>query len=96
MSIAAISLPIVPAPLASSGLREAPAAAPFLQMLEEVLVQEAVPASLPPPTMPWPLPGQMPPDYLWLPVPLLLQTPRDDRTAKKRPPARKGRQPGRR
>lgn len=97
MSIAAVAPLPAAGPLVAPGLRaSASAAATFLQALEEELLHEAVPASLPPPTLPLPLPGSLPPEYPWLPVPLILLPPREERTAKKRPPARKDRQPGRR
>ena len=99
MSVAAISLSVAPGQFAAPGLREAASAAQsFLQMLEGELLHEAVPASLPPPSLPLlpsvPLPANCP----WLPVPLVLLLPREekDRATRKRTPARKDRQPGRR
>lgn len=95
MSLAAISLPVVTASLAPPELREMEsAAASFLQVLEDEMMRDAVPASLPPPTLPFPPSVPLPPD--WLPVPLVLLLPREEKAAKKRPPVRKDRQPGRR
>jgi len=97
MSIAAAAPLPVAGPLAAPGLRAgASAAASFVQLLEDELLREAVPASLPPPTLPLPLPGSLPPEYPWLPLPLILLPPREERTAKKRPPARGDKRPGRR
>ena len=101
MSIAAISFPAVPGQLAAPELRAASAAAAsFLQVLEDELLHEAVPASLPPPNLPLLPPASLPPDVPWLPMPLVLLLPREEKTARKRPPARKDRQqdrqPGRR
>ncbi len=88
MSIAAVG-PLPIGPLAASGLRaDASAAATFLQVLEEEMLHEAVPASLPPPTSPLPLPGPLAPEYPWMPVPLILLPPREERPAKKRPSGR--------
>lgn len=96
MSIAAVAAPALSAPPAASELRAgASAAATFLQVLEEEMLHEAVPASLPPPTFPLPLPGSLPPEYPWMPMPLFV-LPREDRTARKRPQARGDKKPGRR
>ena len=102
MTIAAVTAPALSALPAASALREVATAASFLQVLEEEMLREAIPTSLPPPTFPLPLPGSLPPEYPWMPMPLILLPPQrpsigeGERTAKKRPPARKERQPGRR
>jgi len=87
MTIAAVAAPILSAAPAASELQAMASAASFLEVLEEEMLREAIPTSLPPPTFPLPLPGSVPPEYPWLPVPLLL-VPREERAAKKRPPAR--------
>ncbi len=97
MSIAAIAAPALSAPPVAFDARAgASAAASFLQVLEEEMLREAVPTSLPPPTFPLPVPGQLPPEYPWMPVPLILLPPREERAAKKRPPARGDQRSGRR
>src|SRR5215469_4777329 len=97
MTIAAVTAPALSALPAASALREVATAASFLQVLEEEMLREAIPTSLPPPTFPLPLPGTLPPEYPWMPMPLILLPPqREERTARKRPPARKERQSGRR
>ncbi|HTY68579.1 MAG TPA: hypothetical protein VMH36_18135 [Alphaproteobacteria bacterium] len=87
MTIAAVAAPILSAAPAASELQAMASAASFLEVLEEEMLREAIPTSLPPPTFPLPLPGSVPPEYPWLPVPLLLVQ-REERAAKKRPPAR--------
>ncbi len=95
MTIVPVAAPILSAAPAASDLRAMASAASFLEMLEEEMLREAIPTSLPPPTFPLPLPGPLAPEYPWLPVPLLL-VPREERAAKKRPPARGDKRPGRR
>ena len=96
MSIAPVNLPAVSGPLPAAELREVAAGVTFLQVLEEEVLREAVPTSLPPPTFPLPLPGQLPPGCPWMPLPLILVSPREERTARKRPPARGDKRSGRR
>jgi hypothetical protein len=96
MIAAAATAPLMSAPLEASGLRADLAAASFLQILEEEMLREAVPTSLPPPTFPLPVPGPLVPDYPWVPLPLILLPPRDERLARTRPPARRDKRPERR
>ena len=96
MTIAPVAAPILSAAPAATELRAMASAASFLEMLEEEMLREAIPTSLPPPTFPLPLPGSVPPEYPWMPMPLILLPPYQDRTAKKRPPARGDKRPGRR
>ena len=95
MTIAAVAAPILSAP-AAADLRAMASAASFLQVLEEEMLREAVPTSLPPPTFPLPLPGPLAPEYPWMPVPLILLPAREERAARKRLPARHDRKSGRR
>jgi hypothetical protein len=97
MSVAPVAAPAMSAlPAALDARAGASAATTFLQVLEEEMLREAVPTSLPPPTFPLPVPGSLPPEYPWMPMPLILLPPHEERTVRKRPPARKERQPGRR
>ncbi|MBV8536533.1 MAG: hypothetical protein JO128_13130 [Alphaproteobacteria bacterium] len=101
MITAVVATPSLSAGASASELRAMASAASFLEVLEEEMLREAVPTSLPPPTFPLPLPGPLAPEYPWVPLPLLvLPAPRPsskegDRTAKKRPPARRDRKSGR-
>ncbi len=101
MIVAAIASPALSALPTASVLRELATAASFLQVLEEEILHEAIPTSLPPPTFPLLPPGSLPPEYPWMPMPLMLLPLRPsieegERAARKRPPARQDRKSGRR
>jgi len=94
-AVAAIPL-AAPGPLAAPELRAAASeVATFMELLEDELQQAIQPGDMPPLPPPLP-PGPLPPLYPWMPLPLILASPREERTAKKRLPARGDKRSGRR